>query len=182
MATKDDGQKKLQQKEGEDNSGTKRSSFTEFFRGLESLLNTVITVEEGEQEQKYEGELNGLAGRLKTGFSLSIKTNLLDTIPRQPSEPARVITQRPMVEAEIEPFVDFFDEQDHVLIVVELPGVAEADIHIEVNGDIFILSTTNSNRAYTKEIVLPENTDASTMTKKYTNGILEIRMSKTQHD
>lgn len=181
MATKGDDQKKQHQKEGEDNSDTGRNSFSEFFRGLESLLNTVITVEEGEQEHKYEGEANGLSGRLKTGFSLSIKTNLLDSIPRQSTEPKIVTPQKPAVEAEIEPFVDFFNEQDYVLIVVELPGVGEGDIQTEVNGDIFILSTTNSNRAYTKEIVLPESTDASTMTKKYTNGILEIRMSKTQH-
>lgn len=183
MATKDDDQKKQRQKEGGGASGTGHISFTGFFHGLELLFDTVIKMEEeGKQEQRYEGEANNPSGRFKTAFGFSIKTNLLDNISTQLVEPTKVVTRGPIVEAEIEPFVDFFNEQDHVLIIVELAGVEEGDIQIEVNGDIFILSTISSNHAYTKEMILPEDVDASTMTKKYTNGILEIKMSKTQHD
>ncbi|GCE06048.1 Hsp20/alpha crystallin family protein [Dictyobacter aurantiacus] len=184
MATKGDDQKKQQQKDGEDKSTTGHGSFIGFFRGLESLLNTVITVEEsaGEQERKYEGEANSLSGRLKTGFSLSVKTNLLDVTTRPSAEPVRVVTHKSMPGAEPEPFVDFFNEQDHVRIIAELQGIEEEHVHTEIQGDIFILSTSGgSRRAYSKEIVLPEDMDVSTLTQKYTNGILEIRMDKMRH-
>lgn len=182
MATKGNDQKKQRQKEGEGASGAGRISFTGFFHGLESLFDTVIKMEEeGKQEQRYEGEANSPSGRFKTAFGFSIKSSLLDTISTQLVEPTKVVTRGPIVEAEVEPFVDFFNEQDHILIIVELAGVEEGDIQTEVNGDIFILSTIIGNHAYTKEMILPEDVDASTMTKKYTNGILEIKMSKKQH-
>jgi HSP20 family protein len=183
MTPKGDDQKKQRREEGEGDAGTGHLSFTGFFRGLESLFDTVIKLEEeGRQEHRYEGESSSLSGRFKTAIGLSIKTGLLDdTISMKPVESTRTVAQAPIVETEREPFVDLFDEQDHVQIIIELPGVDEDDILIEVNGDIFILSITNSNRPYTKEVILPRDTDASTMTKKYTNGLLEIMMSKKQH-
>ncbi|GLV59266.1 hypothetical protein KDH_60930 [Dictyobacter sp. S3.2.2.5] len=171
--------KKQHQKEGEDKSANGQGSFMGFFRGLESLLNTVITLEEGAQEKKYEGEASDPSGRLKTGFSLSVKTIGAATTPS--AESARVVTRKPEVEAEPEPFVDFFNEQDHVRIIAELPGIEEENIHTEIHGDILILSISGNRRAYSKEIVLPEGTDVGTLTRKYTNGILEIRMDKTHH-
>ncbi|GER86468.1 hypothetical protein KDW_06300 [Dictyobacter vulcani] len=175
MSTKGDDQKKQSHKE----DGSGRISFTDFFHGLESLFDTIVKLEEeGKRETRYEGEGSNPAGRFKTAFGFSVKTNLLNNLSVKSVEPANTVTQGPIIEAEREPFVDLFNEQDHVLLVIELPGVEERDIHTEVNGDIFILSTTYGDRTYSKEVILPGDADPDTMQKKYTNGILEIKMSK----
>ena len=82
------------------------------------------------------------------------------------------------VEGERQPLVDIFDEQDHVLVIIELPGVEEEHISTEVTGDILTLSAARGNRKYSSEVVLPQDVDATTIKSTYKNGVLEIRMSK----
>ncbi len=77
-----------------------------------------------------------------------------------------------------EPLVDVFDETDHILVIVELPGVAEGDIRVEVKDDILSLSASSRERKYAKEVLLPAVVDPATVKQSYQNGILEIRLSK----
>lgn len=94
MATKDDEPKEAWQKT------PGRRSLGNFFCGLESLLNTIITLEEeGKHEYHNEGEARDPSGRLKTAFHLSIKMDLLETISTPPAEPARVVPSKTIVEA-----------------------------------------------------------------------------------
>jgi HSP20 family protein len=76
-----------------------------------------------------------------------------------------------------EPLVDVFDEDGSVLIVVELPGVAENEIELASEDDILLLKTTGRRR-YAKEILLPAPVDPATMTRSCTNGVLEVRAMK----
>ena len=85
-----------------------------------------------------------------------------------------------MVEEEREPLVDIFNEKDHVLVIIELPGVEKEQISAQVKGDILTLSANDGDRKYYKEIVLPKNVDASTLKSKYKNGVLEIRINKVK--
>lgn len=38
-----------------------------------------------------------------------------------------------------EPIIDVFDEGDYLMVIVELSGVEESDIHLEIKGDILNL-------------------------------------------
>ncbi len=76
-----------------------------------------------------------------------------------------------------EPLVDVFDEEQEIIIVVELPGVSEEEIHVEIQDDILSLETTGE-RKYAKEILLPGAVDTATLQKAYKNGILELRLRK----
>ena len=82
------------------------------------------------------------------------------------------------VEGERQPLVDVFDEQDHVLVIMELPGVEAEQIDTEVTGGMLMLSTAGGNHTYSREVVLPQNVDANTIKSKYENGVLELRISK----
>jgi HSP20 family molecular chaperone IbpA len=84
------------------------------------------------------------------------------------------------VEGERQPVVDVFEEQDHVLVIMELPGVEEEQIATEVTGDILTLSAAGGNRTYSSEVVLPQDVDANTIKSTYNNGVLELRMSKKE--
>jgi len=81
--------------------------------------------------------------------------------------------------------VDIFDEKEEVRIIVEVPGVTQESIKTEIKGDVLTLEAKDADpasggtgRKYYKEIVLPKEIDPGTLTSKYTNGVLEIRINK----
>lgn len=159
--------------------------FSSLFRGIGNLIDLAVRMEEERRdEEKRSGELTSPSGRVKAIFGVSIKT-ALDEMPTIEARESSANTSRasrgPVVEEELQPFVDVFDEQDQILVVVDLPGVEEEHIHIEVRGDILILATAGGNRNYAKEIVLPASVDAATLKSAYRNGVLEIRVDKEQH-
>ncbi|MDA2926032.1 Hsp20 family protein, partial [Acidobacteria bacterium AH-259-G07] len=84
----------------------------------------------------------------------------------------------PVVEEVREPIVDLFDEEDHLLVVAELPGIDSNAIKLEVEKDILTLSAETRERKYHKEIVLPSEVDVSTEEMTFKNGILEVKYSK----
>ena len=54
-----------------------------------------------------------------------------------------------------EPLVDVFDEGDVLLVIVELPGVNEKDIKIEVEDDRLSVATRTPGRRFAAELYLP---------------------------
>ena len=75
-----------------------------------------------------------------------------------------------------EPLIDVIEESDHVLIVAEMPGVADEDIHLDLNGDILVLHAENGSKKYHKEIVLPRSYDSKSIERSCNNGILEVKL------
>lgn len=177
MSEKDDDQKKQAAGKGSEGSGNRPNSFTDIFQGIGNLINLATSIEEG----KREAEITDPSGRFKAAFHFSVKTGLPEGMEVEHAVRKRGPSQGPTVEEEIQPFVDVFDEESYVLVIAELPGVEEKDIHIEVKGDILTLSAANGPRKYSREVILPSDVDSSTMESKYKNGVLEIRMSKKSH-
>jgi HSP20 family protein len=83
-----------------------------------------------------------------------------------------------VVEEIREPIVDVFDEKDHILVIVELPGVTEENIKINLEGDILKLSAENKERKYAKEVLLPAQVKKESMKSSYKNGMLELKLEK----
>ena len=73
--------------------------------------------------------------------------------------------------------VDVFDEEDHLNIIVEMPGVDEKEIKINFENDVLTLSTNNAKRKHSQKIKLPCSPTGEII-KKYKNGILELRVEK----
>jgi HSP20 family protein len=84
----------------------------------------------------------------------------------------------PVVEEAREPMVDVFDESDHILIVAELPGVAEKEIHFEVKGDVLHISAAHGDRKYQKEVLLPAAVNEKGATSSYRHGVFELKLTK----
>jgi len=93
---------------------------------------------------------------------------------------ARERTARPQsakekVEKEI--LVDIFDEDEHLRIIAELPGVEEKDIKVELKEDGLIISADTPYRKYYQEVALPCPVKGAPEAS-YKNGILEIELEK----
>lgn len=76
-----------------------------------------------------------------------------------------------------EPLVDVFVEQEEILITAEMPGVKEDEITVSLTDDILQLATTGG-RKFGKEILVESPVVADSLSKKYQNGILEIRLKR----
>lgn len=154
--------------------------FGGLFRGLGSFLDLLSEmVEAGESEVHRTGEfkVRGLGERARGVYGFSVRTGI-GGIPRVESfGNIRATEEGPMVAEVREPLVDVFDEGEAILVVAELPGVADEEIRIEVEGDILSLETTGE-RKYAKEVLLPAAVEAAPFHRAYKNGILELRLQK----
>lgn len=181
MPTKDDDQQKKSKEDVEVDFGPGKISFSGLLQGVGSLLDLVSNMEEeGKEEVKREKEFTSPSGRVKAVYGLSVKTGLGGRPTLESFGNVKRTARGPVVEEERQPLVDIFDEEDHILIIAELPGVEENQITAAAKGDILTLSAANGERKYYKEVLLPAEVDASTLKSKYKNGVLEIRMNK-QH-
>jgi HSP20 family protein len=154
--------------------------FGGLFKGLGDFIDLLgEMVETGEEEVTRSGEfrIKGLGDKGRGVYGFSVRTGI-GGVPRvERFGNIRTTEEGPVVAEVREPLVDVFDEGQEIVVVAELPGVSEEEIHIEVEDDILSLETTGE-RKYAKEILLPEPVDAVTLKKAYKNGILELRLKK----
>jgi HSP20 family protein len=155
--------------------GMGKISFGGLFKGLGNLIDLADKLrEEGIEKQ---GEIRGLPRGARGVYGFSIRT-LAGKPVIESFGNIRETNKGPIVEEVREPMVDIFDEKDHILVIVELPGVAENEIKIEVVGDILNLTASDKDRKYAKEILLPGKVKSESIKTAYNNGILEITLEK----
>ncbi len=154
--------------------------FGGLFKGLGDFLDLLSEmVETGEEEVTRSGEfkVKGLGEKARGVYGFTIRT-ATGGMPRvEHFGNIRSTEEGPIVAEVREPLVDVFDEEQEIVVVVELPGVSEDEIRIEVADDILSLETTGE-RKYAKEVLLPSAVAAETLHQTYKNGILELRLKK----
>ena len=79
-----------------------------------------------------------------------------------------------------EPMVDLFDEPSRLLIVAEVPGIDEANLKLELQDDILLISTVKGEPNYRKELLLPASFAQKDMGFQCRNGVLEIVLKKAK--
>lgn len=179
MSARKDQQTKKDEQDMEIDLGMGKISFGGLFQGIGNLIDLVSRLEEeGQEEAQREGEFTSPSGKVKAVYGLSVRTGPGGKPTVESFGNVRKTAKGPVVEEERQPLVDIFDEEDHVLVIVELPGVEEEHISTKVNGDILTLSAANGERKYYKEVVLPSDVDSNSVRSKYKNGVLEIRIGK----
>jgi HSP20 family protein len=152
------------------------------FEGLGGLLDVLGKLAEKGEELKKTGavDIEGLAGKkgkMMYGFTINTlakggpKVSSFGNIHRTPEG-------KTVVEEEREPEVDIFDEKDHILLVVEMPGIEESDIKLDLKEDILDITAARGDRKYHKEVLLPSKVKAETLSSSYKNGVLEVKVQK----
>ncbi|MEK7369566.1 MAG: hypothetical protein AABZ62_07855 [Planctomycetota bacterium] len=84
-----------------------------------------------------------------------------------------------------QPHLDVFHEVNSIIVVAQIPGTKEKDIHIDISGDILRLEADTMTRSgqvkYYKELLLPFETDTYTpfcLISSYRNGILQLELTR----
>lgn len=149
------------------------------FKGLGDLLDSLGTVIETGEEANRSGEfrIKGLGEKGRGVYGFSVRTGVGGATQVERFGNIRTTNEGPEVAEVREPLVDLFDEEKEILVVVELPGVAEEEINVQVHDDVLSLETSGQ-RKYAKEVLLPGAAQAESLRQTYRNGILELRLSK----
>jgi len=94
------------------------------------------------------------------------------------------------------PVLDLYEDKDHVVVRAELPGMKKEDIEISLHEGSLIISgerktefqegegeTSRSERffgRFQRALELPKPVDANNVTATYKDGILTVKLPKTE--
>ncbi|MBX0328508.1 Hsp20/alpha crystallin family protein [Oscillochloris sp. ZM17-4] len=131
----------------------------------------------GEIARSGEFELKGMGEKSRGVYGFSIRSGIGGAPRVERFGNIRKTDEGPVVADVREPLVDIFDEGAEIVVVAELPGASEAQVQVELTGDILAISTSG-DRSYAKEILLSSEVVPGSLRQTYTNGILEIRLQK----
>ncbi len=157
-----------------------------FLGGLGSILDKLGELAEKGKELHEMKEFGGEGNSPKGVYGFTIRSNIADRgqhdggVKVEPFGNVRrdVKTGQATVHEVTEPPVDIFDEEGHVLIVVEMPGIGDEDLKLELRDDILAIAAEKGSKKYRKEVLLPGTFAPDAMTRTCRNGVLEIKLSR----
>jgi HSP20 family protein len=150
-------------------------------RGLGDLVEKLGELAEKGEEMKQSGvfDINTGGKDAKAVYGFSVKMGLGgDETKIEPFGNVRRNEQtgETVVHEVSEPLVDVLDENDHVLVLAEMPGVGDEDVTVDLAGDILTLHAEKGSKKYHKEIVLPREFKTEQMERSCRNGVLEVKL------
>lgn len=150
-------------------------------KGLANLVERLGELAETGEELSRTGEIHGSGKGVKGIYGFTVKVGLGDEKARV--EPFGNIrkdqkTGQTVVQEIREPVVDVFDEEDHTLVVAEIPGISAKDVQLDVKDDLLTIDAARGDKKYRKEVLLPGTFPREKMLVSCNNGILEIKCVK----
>jgi HSP20 family protein len=79
---------------------------------------------------------------------------------------------------EKQPIVDVFDEEDHLLILAQLPGMDEKDVKVKADNNTVTIMAENAAKKYLETIRLPSYVKKGKVKFTYRNNILQAKLKK----
>jgi HSP20 family protein len=116
------------------------------------------------------------------GFSITIGPDGKPIIREFGNVPRRRGEKEAAIIEEREPLVDVFERGDEIVVVAEMPGVEKDKVNVKVaeDGRTLIISGSDTDRRYYKEVDLPARVDPSSIKTTYKNGVLEVKLKKAE--
>lgn len=151
-----------------------------FLGGLTEIVEKLGELAEKSKEVSGQGDLSdlGLGKQMKGVYGFNVKVGLgEDKIKVQPFGNIKRDEQsgETVVQEVREPMVDMFEEEDHLLIVAEMPGIGSGDVKLEVEDDVLTIRAERGEKKYGKEVLLPRSYPREKMEFSCNNGMLEIK-------
>jgi HSP20 family protein len=151
------------------------------FKGLGDLVEKLNELAKTGQELSQTGEIHGPGKKLRGIYGFTVKVGLGDEGPRiEPFGNIRrdIQSGRAEVQEVREPMVDVLEEDDHLLVVAELPGIGKEDVRVDVKDDLLTIAAEKGEKKYRKEVLLPRSVSKEKIQVSCNNGVLEIKCAK----
>jgi HSP20 family protein len=150
-------------------------------KGFGDLIDKLGELAKTGEQMSRTGEIHGAGKEVKGIYGVTVKVGLGNDGPtvepfgniRQDRESGHTVVQEVR-----EPVVDVFEEEDHVLVVAEMPGVGADDVHITVEDDLLTFSAERGDKKYRKEVLLPASSTRDKTEVACNNGVVEIKCKK----
>ncbi len=142
--------KKRDEKTGE---GGFEAGIGGILKGLGNLVERLGDLAETGEQLSRTGEIHGTGKEVKGIYGFTVKVGLGGDGPR--IEPFGNIRKDPesgrsVVQEIREPVVDVFEEDAHVLIVAEMPGISVEEVQIAVEDDLLTIEANARRQALSK--------------------------------
>ena len=170
----------MEKRREKDTRGGLQAGLGGILRGLGDLVEKLSDLEQ-QGELSKTGTIRGSGEQLRGIYGFTVKVGLGDQGPRiEPFGNIRrdATSGRTEVQEVREPMVDVFDEEEHLLVLAELPGTSKEDVQIELEGDVLTIAAERGDKKYRKEVLLPRSVPKEKMQINCNNGVLEIRWPK----
>lgn len=87
--------------------------------------------------------------------------------------------QAPDREIEIEPLVEVLSNEKQIAVIAEVPRAKKSEIKLKYTPlQLEILANENTPQKYFRQISLPPHSGSRSIKAKYTNGVLEVILTK----
>jgi HSP20 family protein len=151
--------------------------------GLGGLVDKLAELAEAGEKLSQSGEFQDAAGKFHGVYGIHVKTALGDQGQQEIKvEPFGNVRRRasegPTGKDVREPLVDIHEEEDHILVVIELPGVAKEDVTLQLDGNCLKLSAKRGEVGYSKDVSLPASFSSEQMQWDCKNGILQVHLKR----
>lgn len=151
--------------------------------GLGGLLEKLGELAEKGEELRKSGVLESSDKKIQGvyGFSIKVGTGQEGGLKVEPFGNVRKDeeTGKTVVDEIREPMVDIFEEQDHVLVVAEMPGISQEETKLDLKDDILTITAEHGDKKYHKEVLLPAVFAPEKMSHTCRNGMLEVRFAQS---
>lgn len=155
------------------------------FKGLDRFINIVgDMIDNDKNEVDIKGTINNpdkskkIVG--KYGFNIKLGTDEISGL--KDIKTLNTIRNKFNIEKEgpktIEPVTDIFDEEDKVIVVMELTGVKQQDINLQIDENILKLRADGNGNCYSKNIKLRFTPKLENINSKLNNAIYSITINK----
>lgn len=117
-------------------------------------------------------------------------------VPMSPGRRFLPVSSERAIERYRKPFIDIIESDKEIVATVEMPGLEKGDIKINLTEDRLEVSTETKHEeekkekgyiykerrsgSYYRTISLPSSIDPANAKASYNNGVLEIKMPKTE--
>jgi HSP20 family protein len=156
----------------------KMGGFEGILKGLTDFVEKLGELAEKGEKLSKTGTIYGKGEGIKGVYGFSMKMGLGgEEIKVEPFGNIRKDKEsgEPIVQEIREPVVDVFEEEDHTLVVAEMPGIGVEDVQLEVKDDLLMIYAEKGDKKYRKEVLLPKSYPREKMFVSCNNGILEIK-------
>jgi HSP20 family protein len=171
----------VEKKRDRNRHGGIEGGFGGMLKGLGDLLEKLNELADTGQELSKTGEIHGPGKQLRGIYGFTVKVGLGDEGTRiEPFGNIRrdIKSGRAEVQEVREPMVDVFEEDDHLLVLAELPGIGKEDVRIDLKDDVLTISAERGDKKYRKEVLLPRSVSKEKLQVSCNSGILEIKCPK----